>query len=416
MHNLRPYQIEIADKGLNVLKRKGFVYLNLECRVGKTCISLETAKLAGAKKVLFITKLKAIKSIENDYRDFGHTFSLTVINKESIHKILDNDFDLIICDEAHSLFATFPKPNQFIKIYRKRFWNVPSILLSATMSPEGYSQIFHQFWINRFAPFNRYVSFYNWAKDFVTVGKKHVGTGQTINDYSNANWSKISPIILPFVISYTQQAAGFTHTIIENVLTVKMKPSTYRMIKAISTDGIYEGNTDVILADTGVKMQSKVHQLCGGTVICEGETRQTDDTKVRAIIQKFKGKKIAIFTVYKKESEMIRSMMPSWTDNPEVFNTDKKATYVGQIRSSREGVNLSSADCLIYYNLEFSALSYLQGRDRATSKDRVTPPEVWFIMADKGIEIEIYKKVKTKESFTQKHFEQWKKKSQKLAV
>jgi len=50
MHNLRPYQIEIADKGLNVLKRKGFVYLNLECRVGKTCISLETAKLAGAKK------------------------------------------------------------------------------------------------------------------------------------------------------------------------------------------------------------------------------------------------------------------------------------------------------------------------------------------------------------------------------
>ena len=408
MHNLRPYQIEIADKGLDILKSKSFVYLSLECRVGKTCISLETAKLYGAKKVLFITKLKAIKSIENDYRDFGHTFSLTVINKESIHKILDNDFDLIICDEAHSLFATFPKPNQFIKIYRKRFWNVPSILLSATMSPEGYSQVFHQFWINRFAPFNRYVSFYKWAKGFVTVGKKYVGTGQTINDYSNANWSKISPIILPFVISYTQQAAGFTHTIVENVLTVTMKPSTYRMIKAISTDGIYEGNTDVILADTGVKMQSKVHQLCGGTVICEGETRQIDDTKVRAILQKFKGKKIAIFTVYKKESEMIRSMMPSWTDNPEVFNTDKKATYVGQIRSSREGVNLSSADCLIYYNLEFSALSYLQGRDRATSKDRVTPPEVWFVMAEGGIEIEIYKKVKLKEDYTNQHFRQWK--------
>lgn len=407
MHNLRDYQVSIANQGLGLLRRKGFVYLALECRVGKTCISLEICKLMGVKKVLFITKLKAIESIKKDYIEFGHTFELTVINKESIHKVLDNDFDLIICDESHSLFATFPQANTFTKIYRKRFWNVPTIMLSATMSPEGYSQIFHQFWINRFAPFNNYGSFYLWAKDFVTVGKKYVSTGQTVNDYSNANWHKIKPIIDPYVISYTQEEAGFTHNIIEDILIVPMRKSTYTMIKAVSKDGIYEGTTDVILADTGVKMQSKVHQLCGGTVICEGETRQTDNTKVKAIIDKFKGRKIAIFTVYQEESAMIRAMIPNCTNSPEEFNNDPTMTYVGQIRSSREGVNLSSADCLVYYNIEFSALSYIQGRDRATSKDRVKPPEVWFIMAEGGIEIDIYNTVKQKLDFTIQHFLKW---------
>jgi len=413
MIKLRPYQEKGSTDAVAILKRRRIVYLAYEVRTGKTLTAFATLQKLGADKCLFVTKKKAIASIVNDAELIG--FDADVVNYESLHKVTGK-YKYYVIDEAHTC-GSFPKPSKRFKQLREMIdQNSYVILLSGTPSPESFSQLYHQFKLHPFSPFERYGNFYGWAREFVTVGKTFVGTGQQVNDYSNARWKDIEPLVKPLMLSYTQQAAGFTHTIIENVLTVKMKPSTYRMIKAISTDGIYEGNTDVILADTGVKMQSKVHQLCGGTVICEGETRQTDDTKVRAIIQKFKGKKIAIFTVYKKESEMIRSMMPSWTDNPEVFNTDKKATYVGQIRSSREGVNLSSADCLIYYNLEFSALSYLQGRDRATSKDRVTPPEVWFIMADKGIEIEIYKKVKTKESFTQKHFEQWKKKSQKLAV
>jgi len=413
MIKLRPYQEKGSTDAVAILKRRRIVYLAYEVRTGKTLTAFATLQKLGADKCLFVTKKKAIASIVNDAELIG--FDADVVNYESLHKVTGK-YKYYVIDEAHTC-GSFPKPSKRFKQLREMIdQNSYVILLSGTPSPESFSQLYHQFKLHPFSPFERYGNFYGWAREFVTVGKTFVGTGQQVNDYSNARWKDIEPLVKPLMLSYTQQAAGFTHTIIENVLTVKMKPSTYRMIKAISTDGIYEGNTDVILADTGVKMQSKVHQLCGGTVICEGETRQTDDTKVRAIIQKFKGRKVAIFTVYQEESRMIRELIPNCTDNPEVFNTDKKATYVGQIRSSREGVNLSSADCLIYYNLEFSALSYLQGRDRATSKDRVTPPEVWFIMADKGIEIEIYKKVKTKESFTQKHFEQWKKKSQKLAV
>ena len=56
-----------------------------------------------AKKVLFITKKLAFKSIEEDYVDFGYSdiFHITIINKESLHKLEDNDYDIVVIDEAH---------------------------------------------------------------------------------------------------------------------------------------------------------------------------------------------------------------------------------------------------------------------------------------------------------------------------
>jgi hypothetical protein len=165
----------------------------------------------------------------------------------------------------------------------------------------------------------------------------------------------------------------------------------------------------VILADSAVKVQSKVRQIYSGTVIGENKTHIIDTTKVAAIIKKFAGKKIAIFTVYQAEMDMVNKHIPNCTSSPEEFNLDPTATYVGQIRSSREGVNLSTADCLVYLNIEHSSLSYLQGRDRATTKNRKTPPEVWFIMAEGGIEKDIYDVVKSKRDYTLNHFKSWQK-------
>jgi len=145
MQKLRDYQVRIANEANSLLKEKGFVFLNMQVRLGKTLTALETCKLYGAKKVLFITKIKAFSSIQGDYNNFGYNFDLTIINKESIHKVLTNDFDIVVCDESHGLFGTFPKINKFTKIYKKRFHKIPSISLSGTMSPESFSQIFHQF-------------------------------------------------------------------------------------------------------------------------------------------------------------------------------------------------------------------------------------------------------------------------------
>ena len=76
---LRDYQIELSQKGAEILTRLQIVYYCMEVRTGKTLTALNTIKLAGYKNALFLTKKKAIKSIEKDYEDFGHTICLAML-------------------------------------------------------------------------------------------------------------------------------------------------------------------------------------------------------------------------------------------------------------------------------------------------------------------------------------------------
>ena len=170
---LRNYQKELANKGVTILTVHGIVYLAMEVRTGKTLTALEIAKIYGSKNVLFITKKKAIKSIEKDYKEFGYTFNLTVINNESLH-LLHGEYDLLISDEHHRNGA-FPKPNKVTQLIKQKYANLPMIFLSGTPHPESYSQIFHQFWISNNTPFGYYSNFYKWAKDFVIEKKKYLG-------------------------------------------------------------------------------------------------------------------------------------------------------------------------------------------------------------------------------------------------
>ena len=76
--------------------------LAMEVRLGKTYTSLEVCRLVGATKVLFLTKKKAISSIQSDYDTMAPDFDITIINYESIHKLEDVLFDVVICDESHT--------------------------------------------------------------------------------------------------------------------------------------------------------------------------------------------------------------------------------------------------------------------------------------------------------------------------
>lgn len=100
---LRDYQIDISDKAAVCLREYGLVYLGMEQRTGKSITAFETAKKYGVKKVLFVTKKKAILSIETDYQHYKDCFACTIINYESVSKC-KGVYDLVIIDEAHSCF------------------------------------------------------------------------------------------------------------------------------------------------------------------------------------------------------------------------------------------------------------------------------------------------------------------------
>jgi superfamily II DNA or RNA helicase len=60
---LRDYQVELSNKATQILKDYGLVYLAMQVRTGKTLTAFATAHKFGAKKVLIVTKKKAIDDI-----------------------------------------------------------------------------------------------------------------------------------------------------------------------------------------------------------------------------------------------------------------------------------------------------------------------------------------------------------------
>lgn len=402
---LRDYQSEISDKAVKILRALKIVYLIMEVRTGKTLTSLKTADLYGAKKVLFITKLKAISSIQKDYDALSPSFEIQIINKESLHKITDTDFDLLIVDENHAVSSTFPKPNNAAKQIKVRFGNLPHIYLSGTPAIESRSQFFHSFWISNNSPFKSYKNFYAWAKEFTTPAIKHFGALK-VNDYSKAIDDKIMPIIEPYLIRFTQEQAGFKTEITENVIYYHTPEIIKKIVSKLLSDLVVKGKSgEVILGDSAAKLMSKIHQIENGTIIFESENSGILDLgKAEFVKEYFKGKKMAIFYYFKKEYDLLKQVFgDDLTDNLDEFNSTDKHIALQQISAS-EGISLKAADVLVYYNSGYSGRQYVQGRDRLSTIDR-TENNVYFVFSKDGINAKIYKALKTKKRYNEKLFQ-----------
>jgi hypothetical protein len=400
----RDYQKEIIKKGTQVIDRHGFLYLAMEVRTGKTLTSLGICEQLGVENVLFLTKKKAMSSISDDLDKMCPVnFVMFTINYESIHKIPKLKWDVIICDEAHSMGA-FAKPNGRAKKVRDliRANGSKVILLSGTPTPESYSQMYHQVYGIANNPFSRYKNFYRFSDDYVDVFEKKIN-GNYIRDYSRGKKS-ILDRMAPYTISYTQKEAGFKVQITENKLYVDMESITYAMCKRLSKNLVIEGEEEVILADTPVKLMQKLHQMYSGTVKFEsGKPLIFDMNKAEFIKKHFNGKKIGIFYKFTAELKAMKHCFGEnlTTDLEEFNNTDKWIAL--QIVSGREGLSLRNAECLVYYNIDFSATSYWQSRDRMTTKDR-TYNDVYWVFAKGGIEDKIYSAVTKKKDYTLSHF------------
>jgi len=401
----REYQVEIINTAQTVLLAHRFVYLSMEVRTGKTLTALGVAEKLGINNLLFVTKKKAIGSIEADYKKLMPSYQITVINYESLHKV-EGEFDFVVLDEAHTMGA-YPKPSKRTKLIKEiiQSQNPYVVLMSGTPTPESFSQIYHQVYACLENPFNQYKTFYKFAKEYVNVTQRMFHSMPS-NNYDDGK-PEILDMMKPYMISYTQKEAGFKSQIKEHVLKVKMSDLTYRFVKEMSEHRLIEGKKtqEVILGDTNVKKMSKIHQLFSGTVKLENGTRMiTDLSKARFIRTEFKNKKIAVFYKFKAEYEALKQVYGDGiTDDLNEFDTTSKNIAL-QIASGREGISLKKADCLVYYNIDFSALSYWQSRDRMTTKDS-TVSDVYWIFAEKGIETRIYKTVINKKDYTLKHFE-----------
>ena len=415
MINLRDYQERIAEQACALISVHGMAYLAMQVRTGKTITALYTAELLRRHSILpmqmvvFITKKKAIDSIQNDYTRLIPGYSLCVMNYEQIkpdHEFLQKA-NLFILDEAHGL-GQFPKPAERTKLLRSIIGRKPVIYLSGTPSPETYSQLFHQFWVSARSPFQE-KTFYEWSKSYVHVKQIRFSHG-LVNDYKKADEAKIMEKVGHLIIRFSQEQAGFTQLVDEEVLTVQMQERTRQIVdKIIKKRVIVNQEGETVVADSAVKLLNKLHQLWSGSVIVDEPTKfakVTDRTKAEFIRERFKGQKLAIFYKFKAEAVILRAVLDrTITESPEEFQaTGPEVVFISQIQSGREGINLSAADALVMMNIDFSAVSYFQARARMQTKDRTEPAKLYWIFADGGIEHKIYELVKNKKDYTVRYF------------
>jgi hypothetical protein len=344
-----------------------------------------------------VESVEVIKSTDrkryNELCPDGFVYDLEV---EDNHNYFANNFLVHNC-------GSFPKPSKRHKDIKEIVCNIPVILLSATPSPESYSQLYHQFTINKFHSWNKAGNFYRWAKVYVTPQKKYY-FGKEINDYSNARKDYIDRATKDYFISFTQKEAGFTREVEESILYCDMNPETLEYINTLNNDLLIKIDNKVILGDTAVKLMTKTHQLSSGTVITEdGDGLIIDSSKAEFIKSKFSGQSIAIFYKFKQEFELLKQVFDDYVVIPEEFQLNG-GTFLGQFVSAREGIRLDKADALIFYNIDFSYLSYIQSKNRIISKerDRITP--LYFAFSKTGIENKIYNVVKQKSDYTYSHY------------
>jgi len=413
----RPYQDEISTDVAKCLMIRSLAIINMEVRTGKTFTALLAAKKIKAKTVLFVTTKKAIPSIENDFKTLNPGYDLVCINYESVHKVQDVDkFDLIICDESHKLGA-FPKPSVRTKKLKELFGFKKIIIMTGTLTPESFSQIYHQLWISNYSPFKE-VNFYKWAKKYVNITKQRISGGKEVNNYSNYNIKLIENIISPYRYTYTQKQAGFKSVIHEKKLIAEMPSELItslrelkknkmlyltELLPQLDQDNLKEDS--VVLGDTAVKLKSKFHQLISGTIKLEnGDYYVISDYKAKKIKEFFCGKKIAIFYKFKAELTALKNVFSEdeLTTDISEFQSSKKNLAV-QFVSGREGTKLSMADYLVMYNIDYSAVTYWQARDRMTTIDR---PEntVYWVFSNTNFENKVLDQVSNKKDYTLHHF------------
>lgn len=409
---LRTYQKTVVEQARLILAQYGIVYLALETRTGKTIISLTLASHFDLP-VLFVTKKKAIPSIQKDYNASGFTYPIEIINFEML-KNQKYSHRVIIIDEAHGCGA-FPKPALRAKFLRKITDKNPVILLSATPTPESLSQIFHQLWCaNAHLQFiYRYDSFYKWAKDYVLVKQKRIGTGQFVNDYSHGITAKINPEVNSIMVTLTQKEAMFTITDLYETREILPMPMWMREIYTkLKKDGVAEVRGHTVVADSAVSRMSKTHQLCGGTILSEDGAVILSAYKIPRVQRLYEQMgKIAVYYKFIAEGELMKRCFPDdvildWQE----FQKAERGIYLSQFQSGREGINLSTAKAIICFNVDHAYLSYEQTKNRLQEIHRQEKGKLIYLCSDTGFEDSVLNVVQQKKNFTSVHFRQYERK------
>lgn len=398
---LYKHQKEIIQKAKPILEVYNLAYIVAETRTGKTLATICLLK-DDYENILVVTKKKAISSWLSDLK-LAKAENFEVINYESIHKIPQIDYDVIVIDEAHSI-GSYPKPSKRAKDLKQIAKGKKIVYLSATPTAETYSQIFHQLWVSSYSPFTE-KNFYNWYRKY-GVDDSIMIHGRMIKRYKESKEDLIMPMIEHLMIKMTKEKANFKVLVKEQKHIVKPKDELQELSKYFEKHKVISIRNETITAETPPDLLSKLHQISGGTIKASDEVSFFLSLHKVEYIKKnlSKSNKIVILCNYIKERQLLLAYLENSTDDVKKFKEDDYKYFIGHIKTFSEGVDFSYADTMIIYSLNFSATTYLQSKERLANKKRSKAIVVHYLLTLNSIDDYIYEAVSNKINFTNSYY------------
>lgn len=393
------YQIKYAKHGAAVVRKYMMFYLAWEERTRKTLTSILICEELRVSKILVLTKKKALSGWTKTLNEFEHTKQYTATTYTQLHKLKDNDFDLVILDEAHNYISSFPAVSETWQKVKRFTRDRPLIFISATPYAQGYQQLYNQFALSSWNPWGIWKDALDWFETFGIPHKIWVA------GMKRETYTKVKAECFEYVkhLFHTKKRSelGFEQEPEDRVHEVELRGATKQVYNELTKHRAITLNGYELVCDSIMKLRTTLHSIEGGTFIVSAKEGIGKKAKiVKNYIQLGNTEKVDYIKEHWGDSDDVVIMYNYIAERTKLEQHFKNATIL-QATSNAEGVELSHMKHLIIYSQDFSTARHIQRRARQASRDRDSEIVVHFLLVTKAISSQVYKTVSiNKENYT----------------
>ena len=366
---LMPHQQKALGETLEVVSRLGMAMLAGETRTGKTLVALSVCKEVGGRW-LFITKKKAIPSIEGDIKALwgDEEHGGTVINYERL-KGLEGGFSCVIVDESHNFVSSFPKEPVARREVRRLVGDGLVVVMSGTPAIEGSAKLYGQMTLGKRGPWTDYGTFYQWwferghYKNGRVCGGYGVSgaiksMGARVNkwdnkpspDYAQVHEERVLAEVEPYVVRMTRSEGGYA-VVNATIIPVELRNDAIAGLIGSLLSRKMCKELGLVLDKGPAQVLQCCHMLAGGTFKRDGEAdvlpeRYDPYYRARWISGGMKsGRTYAILTAYIEERSLVAGYLRlaghKVFDSLDELRDEGDGCFVGSLSSLSEGVDMS---------------------------------------------------------------------------
>lgn len=379
---MTPYehQIKLASDVLAILKQYGLAYLAAEERTGKTLSAILVAEQMKARRILVITKKKALDGWHETLQAYSHTKDYTVTNYHQAVKLHGAQFDMVILDESHNYISSFPKVGKLWREVEPLCKNKPILYMSATPKAQGPQQLYHQFKLSSYSPWKKHGTFYQWFKLYGEPYDLEIN-GIPIRQYDKCDSELIMGTCEHLFVTRTRKELGFEYEPEDVLHYIKLGEATRYVYNELLEHNIVELKAGMLVCDTKSKLRVSLHMLEGGVAKIDKEYLVlANREKIDYILKKF------------GDTENLVIMYNYIAEQTKLESVFKKAKIL-QATSFAEGVDLHKYKHLVVYSQDFSTARHTQRRARQANKNRDIPIMVHYLLVKKGLSEQVYNTV-----------------------